>query len=45
MPNYLDEENFNEDDQQNELNFLRARRENGEKLDPDELLMLGLIED
>jgi hypothetical protein len=45
MPNYFDEENFNEDDQQNELNFLRARRENGEKLDPDELLMLGLIED
>ncbi len=34
-----------EDDQQNELNYLRARRENGEKLDPDELLMLGLIED
>lgn len=34
-----------EDDQQNELNYLRARRANREQLDPDELLMLGLIED
>lgn len=39
-------DDFNEeDDQQNELNYLRARRANGEKLDPDELLMLGIIED
>lgn len=33
------------DDMQNELNYLRARRQNGERLDPDELLMIGLIED
>lgn len=41
-----EQEDFNEeDDQQNELNYLRARRANGEDLDPDELLMLGIIED
>ena len=42
------EEDFEEeeqDDMKNELSYLRSRRENGETLDPDELLMLGIIED
>jgi hypothetical protein len=45
MPNEFNEDDFNEDDQQNELNYLRARYNNGEKLDPDELLMIGIIDD
>ena len=44
--NFIEEDDFDEqDDMQNELNFIRSRRENGEKIDPDELLMLGIIED
>jgi hypothetical protein len=45
--NEFNEQDINDegDDMQNELNYLRARRQNGEELDPDELLMIGLIED
>ena len=45
--NEFNEQDINDegDDMQNELNYLRARRQNGERLDPDELLMIGLIED
>ena len=43
---YNEQDNHEEeDDMQNELNYLHARRANGEDLDPDELLMLGIIED
>jgi hypothetical protein len=46
---YRNEEDFEvneeQDDMKNELDFIRSRYNSGEKVDPDELLMIGIIED